>query len=117
MVSQAHFDKVSSYLVQAGHENLRVVFGGKTEDGIYVQPTVVDGVSADSLLFKEEIFGPVLTISSAAWAAPWRLLRFSATTLIGGACLDCDQALLLNARALEFFFLSVESLQFRLALL
>ena len=64
MVSQAHFDKVSSYLVQAGHENLRVVFGGKTEDGIYVQPTVVDGVSADSLLFKEEIFGPVLTVTT-----------------------------------------------------
>lgn len=64
MVSQAHFDKVSSYLVQAGHENLRVVFGGKTEDGIYVQPTVVDGVGADSLLFKEEIFGPVLTVTT-----------------------------------------------------
>ncbi|WP_017737448.1 aldehyde dehydrogenase [Pseudomonas sp. CBZ-4] len=64
MVSQAHFDKVSSYLVQAGHENLRVVFGGKTEEGIYVQPTVVDGVSADSLLFKEEIFGPVLTVTT-----------------------------------------------------
>ena len=64
MVSQAHFDKVSSYLVQAGHENLRVVFGGNTEDGIYVQPTVVDGVGADSLLFKEEIFGPVLTVTT-----------------------------------------------------
>lgn len=64
MVSQAHFDKVSSYLVQAGDENLRVVFGGKTEEGIYVQPTVVDGVGADSLLFKEEIFGPVLTVTT-----------------------------------------------------
>lgn len=64
MVSQAHFDKVSSYLVQAGHENLRVIFGGKTEEGIYVQPTVVDGVGADSLLFKEEIFGPVLTVTT-----------------------------------------------------
>ncbi len=64
MVSKAHFDKVSSYLVQAGNENLRVVFGGQTEDGIYVQPTVVDGVSADSVLFKEEIFGPVLTVTT-----------------------------------------------------
>ena len=64
MVSKAHFDKVSSYLVQAGNDNQRVVFGGKTEDGIYVQPTVVDNVSADSLLFKEEIFGPVLTVTT-----------------------------------------------------
>jgi 4-(gamma-glutamylamino)butanal dehydrogenase len=29
-----------------------------------VQPTVVDGVSADSVLFKEEIFGPVLTVTT-----------------------------------------------------
>lgn len=64
MVSRAHFDKVSSYLVQAGNENLQVVFGGKTEDDIYVQPTVVDGVGADSVLFKEEIFGPVLTVTT-----------------------------------------------------
>jgi len=39
-----------------------------------------------------------------------------AATLVGGAGLDRDQALLFNAGALEFFFLSVESLQFRLAL-
>ncbi|CAI8950371.1 NADP/NAD-dependent aldehyde dehydrogenase PuuC [Pseudomonas marginalis] len=64
MVSKAHFDKVSSYLVQAGNEQLRVVFGGKTEYDIYVQPTVVDGVGADSLLFREEIFGPVLTVTT-----------------------------------------------------
>lgn len=64
MVSRAHFDKVSSYLVQAGNENLRVVYGGKTQGDIYVEPTVVDGVGADSVLFKEEIFGPVLTVTT-----------------------------------------------------
>jgi gamma-glutamyl-gamma-aminobutyraldehyde dehydrogenase len=64
MVSQSHFEKVSSYLAQVGKENLRVVFGGNTEADIYVQPTVVDGVGADSLLFKEEIFGPVLTVTT-----------------------------------------------------
>jgi len=42
---------------------------------------------------------------------------FLAATLVGGAGLDRDQTLLFNACALEFFFLSVESLQFRLALL
>jgi len=64
MVSKSHFEKVNSYLVQAGTEKLRVVFGGNTEAGIYVQPTVVDGVGADSVLFKEEIFGPVLTVTT-----------------------------------------------------
>ena len=64
MVSKAHFEKVRSYLVKAGSENLRVVFGGNTEADIYVQPTVIDGVGADSVLFQEEIFGPVLAVTT-----------------------------------------------------
>ncbi|NBA98569.1 aldehyde dehydrogenase [Pseudomonas sp. R5(2019)] len=64
MVSKAHFEKVRSYLDQAGVEKLDVVFGGNTEQGIFVEPTVVDGVGSDSRLFKEEIFGPVLTVTT-----------------------------------------------------
>ena len=64
MVSQAHFDKVSSYLAQAAKEGLAVAFGGATEQGIFVQPTVVDGVAPDSVLFREEIFGPILSVTS-----------------------------------------------------
>jgi hypothetical protein len=40
---------------------------------------------------------------------------FLAAALVGGTGLDRDQALLFNAGALEFFFLSVDSLQIRLA--
>jgi 4-(gamma-glutamylamino)butanal dehydrogenase len=64
MVSQAHFEKVRSYLVQAQTEQLRVAFGGDTERGIFVEPTVVDGVSSTSRLFQEEIFGPVLAVTT-----------------------------------------------------
>ena len=64
LISRAHFEKVRSYIEQAGVEKLRVVFGGKTEKDIFVQPTVVDGVGADSRLFQEEIFGPVLAVST-----------------------------------------------------
>ena len=64
MVSKAHFEKVSSYLEQASVEKLNVVFGGNTESDIFVQPTVVDGVGADSRLFQEEIFGPVLAVTT-----------------------------------------------------
>ncbi|WP_223569719.1 aldehyde dehydrogenase [Pseudomonas sp. BF-R-26] len=66
MVSKSHFEKVRSYLEQAGVEKLRVVFGGNTESDIFVEPTVVDGVGADSKLFKEEIFGPVLAVTTFA---------------------------------------------------
>ena len=64
MVSQAHFEKVRSYLEQAAREKLHVAFGGDTVDGAYVQPTVVDDVGRDSVLFQEEIFGPVLAVTT-----------------------------------------------------
>ncbi|WP_460323167.1 aldehyde dehydrogenase [Pseudomonas ogarae] len=64
MVSKAHFEKVRSYLEQAAVEKLRVVYGGHTEKDIFVEPTVVDGVGADSRLFQEEIFGPVLSVTT-----------------------------------------------------
>ncbi|MCG5071777.1 aldehyde dehydrogenase [Paraburkholderia tagetis] len=64
MVSKAHFEKVRSYLEQAEAEQLRVVFGGDTEHDIFVEPTVVDGVGQNSRLFQEEIFGPVLSVTT-----------------------------------------------------
>lgn len=63
LVSKSHFQKVRSYIEQAGAESLRVAFGGGTEGGIFVEPTVVDGVGQDSRLFKEEIFGPILSVT------------------------------------------------------
>lgn len=64
MVSKAHFEKVRSYLEYAAEHKLDVVQGGETASGVFVQPTIVDGVSRDSRLFVEEIFGPVLSVTS-----------------------------------------------------
>lgn len=64
LVSKSHFDKVRAYIEQAGAEKLRVAFGGGTEGGIFVEPTVVDGVGRDSRLFREEIFGPILSVTT-----------------------------------------------------
>ncbi len=64
MVSRAHFDKVKSFLDEAGTNGQAVVQGGNTRAGIFVEPTVVDGVSPDSRLFREEVFGPVLAVTT-----------------------------------------------------
>lgn len=64
MVSPEHFSKVSGYLDIARREGLRVLHGGGTEQGAYVQPTVIDGVTPESALFREEIFGPVLCVTT-----------------------------------------------------
>lgn len=64
LVSKAHFEKVREYLGQASVERLPVVFGGGTGDGLFVEPTVIDGVGQDSRLFREEIFGPILSVTT-----------------------------------------------------
>ncbi|MEK6346711.1 MAG: aldehyde dehydrogenase [Burkholderia sp.] len=64
LISKAHFGKVRAYLEQAEREQLAVRFGGTTQDGIFVEPTVVDGVGPQSRLFQDEIFGPVLAVTS-----------------------------------------------------
>ena len=64
MVSRAHFEKVKSFLDDAGANGQTVVQGGNTRADIFVEPTVVDGVSSDSRLFREEVFGPVLAVTT-----------------------------------------------------
>jgi gamma-glutamyl-gamma-aminobutyraldehyde dehydrogenase len=51
---------VTSYLDVAGKATL----GGGTEGGIFVEPTVIDGVDPANRLFKEEVFGPVLAVTT-----------------------------------------------------
>lgn len=64
MITTEHFCKVSDYLKTARKEGLRIIQGGFTDRGIYVQPTIVDGVTPKSALFREEIFGPVLCVTT-----------------------------------------------------
>jgi 4-(gamma-glutamylamino)butanal dehydrogenase len=62
LVSREHFDKVKSYVDGIAAPSL--VAGGGTRDGAFVEPTLVDGVRPDSPLFREEVFGPLLAVTS-----------------------------------------------------
>lgn len=64
LVSAAHYQKVLSFIKTIKEENLDLIAGGEAKDDIYIYPTVVDNVGAQSKLFNEEIFGPILTITS-----------------------------------------------------
>jgi gamma-glutamyl-gamma-aminobutyraldehyde dehydrogenase len=64
LICTAHYEKVVSYLELAKAENCTVVFGGTASGGIFVEPTVIDGVTRQSRLFREEIFGPVLCVTT-----------------------------------------------------
>jgi aldehyde dehydrogenase (NAD+) len=65
LVSQKQLDRVLGYIDQGKQDGVEIVSGGYRLDrkGYFVKPTVVTGVDpATSRLYKEEIFGPVVTI-------------------------------------------------------
>ena len=58
MVNRKHFDRVMGLIDQS-----KVVFGGRGDpDTLKIQPTVLDNVSPEDPVMREEIFGPVLPV-------------------------------------------------------
>ncbi|GCA49424.1 aldehyde dehydrogenase PuuC [Sinorhizobium sp. KGO-5] len=64
LVSKNHFEKVKSFLDDVKSEKLALAHGGKTYEGAFIEPTVVEGVTPSSRLFQEEIFGPILSVTT-----------------------------------------------------
>ncbi|GAB5400635.1 MAG: 5-carboxymethyl-2-hydroxymuconate semialdehyde dehydrogenase [Aureisphaera sp.] len=70
LVSKPHMEKVLSYMDIAEKEGGRILFGGKQvtvpghENGYYVQPTVIEVDTNDCTIQQEEVFGPVVTITT-----------------------------------------------------
>lgn len=64
LISFAHRDKVAAMVARAPGEGGRVVTGGATPDGpgAFYRPTLIADVAEDSEAYREEIFGPVLTV-------------------------------------------------------
>ena len=60
IVNDAAFDRLNGFL-----ENGIIKAGGKTDkESRYIQPTILDNVSLEDPIMKEEIFGPILPIIS-----------------------------------------------------
>lgn len=58
IINTKQFDRLAAYLQQG-----KILYGGKTNrDELYIEPTIMDDVSLDDAIMKEEIFGPVLPV-------------------------------------------------------
>ncbi len=58
IINEKRFDKLLSYLSQGN-----IVFGGQHDRAkLFLAPTIMEDVSLDAPLMKEEIFGPVLPV-------------------------------------------------------
>ena len=69
LVSREQYDRVCSYIRSGEEQGGRVVVGGAArpkglDKGHFVQPTIFDGVKNEMRIVREEIFGPVLAVSS-----------------------------------------------------
>lgn len=69
LISQAHADKVLSYIELARQEGGRILCGGnrvtvegRCRRGWFVAPTVIEGLSCECRTNREEIFGPVVSL-------------------------------------------------------
>lgn len=62
MTSQAQYRKALDYFAVARDEGLECVAGGEAGEGWFIRPTVYVDVPAESRLWREEIFGPVLCV-------------------------------------------------------
>ena len=70
VLSQKQFERIQGFIDLAKQDGIRIATGGERENvagselGYYLQPTILDNVPANHHLAQEEIFGPVLTVTT-----------------------------------------------------
>ncbi|MEL6588368.1 MAG: aldehyde dehydrogenase family protein, partial [Pseudomonadota bacterium] len=65
MATRPQFEKVMGMLDRAKDGGARFVSGGQASpdhDGFFIEATIVDGITPDMEIAKDEIFGPVLSV-------------------------------------------------------
>src|SRR6266576_1552004 len=90
IVNKAHFEKIKFYVDLAQKEGGTIALGGsapeapneRCQEGYFFQPTVITGLSVSCRTNREEIFGPVVTITP-----------FDSEEEVIGYANDCDYGL------------------------
>jgi malonate-semialdehyde dehydrogenase (acetylating) / methylmalonate-semialdehyde dehydrogenase len=68
LVTKAHRNKVASYIDAGEADGAKIVVDGRhvdadgAADGFWLGPTLIDNVKPDMSVYKDEIFGPVLSV-------------------------------------------------------
>ena len=70
IVSKSHMEKILSYIELAKEEGGTIIAGGNQvklaapyDEGFYIEPTIIEGLSYDCRTNQEEIFGPIVTLT------------------------------------------------------
>lgn len=63
LVNNGHFNRITSLIESSIKQGAKVVVGNDTNSADnYISPTILDNITTDSAVFKDEIFGPVLPL-------------------------------------------------------
>jgi len=68
VISKEHKEKIENYITKGVEEEATLIADGRNhkiqgyENGYFVGPTLFDNVTTDMTIYKEEIFGPVLSV-------------------------------------------------------
>lgn len=71
VISKAAKDRIENYITEAEQQGAKILLDGRNasvpghENGYYVGPTIIDHVTPDMKIAKEEVFGPVIVIIRA----------------------------------------------------
>jgi succinate-semialdehyde dehydrogenase/glutarate-semialdehyde dehydrogenase len=86
LINQDALDKVETHVADALNRGAGIVCGGARHalGGTFYQPTILVNVSPDSLLMKEETFGPVAPL--IRFSSEEDVIRMSNATEFGLAC-------------------------------
>ena len=67
LISAEQYERVYDYIKRGKDDGATLVSGGKRPEdldkGYFIQPTIFDKVDAQAVIAREEIFGPVLSVS------------------------------------------------------
>ena len=92
IVSKQHQEKIVSYIALAKEEGGKILCGGeiyqpdgdRCKEGYFIAPTIIEGLRYDCRTNQEEIFGPVVTITT--FDTEEEVLKMANSTEYGLAC-------------------------------
>lgn len=92
LVSKTQLDRVLGYIEQGKQSGAKLLTGGarKGSQGFFVQPTVFTDVPLDASIWREEIFGPVLSVRTFKTEEEALRIANDTTFGLGGAVLSND---------------------------
>jgi aminomuconate-semialdehyde/2-hydroxymuconate-6-semialdehyde dehydrogenase len=92
IASKLHFDKIMSYIELAQTEGGKIITGGNSvkvegrcEEGYFIEPTVIEGLTETCRTNQEEIFGPVVSLQS--FVSEDEVIALANSTNYGLACI------------------------------